>query len=78
MLKSLNTQTSKSPKGFDFDVHVDDLKEVGIEGEKWNFKKHHRYPRRCVGGKSKAVELEQLKMTVFLLIKKCFYILSSY
>jgi len=37
-LKELNVYASKYPRGFDFDVHIDDSKGVGMEGEKYNFK----------------------------------------
>lgn len=38
MLRALNIQASKYPVAFGFDVHIDDSKGVGIEGEKWGFK----------------------------------------
>lgn len=38
ILKELNIHSSKYPTAFKFDIHVDDLKGVGIEGEKYNFK----------------------------------------
>jgi hypothetical protein len=37
-LKSLNINSSKFPKAFGFDLHIDDLKGVGIESERFNFK----------------------------------------
>lgn len=37
-LKKLNVYASKYPRAFDFDVHIDDSKGVGMEGEKYNFK----------------------------------------
>lgn len=37
-LKALKIYASKYPRGFDFDVHIDDSKGVGMEGEKYNFK----------------------------------------
>lgn len=36
-LKSLNISASKFPPAFDFDIHIDDLKGVGIESERLNF-----------------------------------------
>lgn len=38
VLKSRNINSSKFPPAFDFDIHVDDLKGVGIESERFNFK----------------------------------------
>lgn len=38
VLKSQNINASKFPKAFDFDLHIDDLKGVGIESERFNFK----------------------------------------
>ena len=38
VLKSLNMNSSKFPPAFDFDLHIDDLKGVGIESERFNFK----------------------------------------
>lgn len=38
VLKSWNINSSKFPPAFDFDLHIDDLKGVGIESEKFNFK----------------------------------------
>lgn len=38
ILKSLKINSSKYPKAFDFDIHIDDLKGVGIEGQRFNFK----------------------------------------
>uniref|UniRef100_UPI00404A9D91 HAD family hydrolase n=1 Tax=Flavobacterium sp. TaxID=239 RepID=UPI00404A9D91 len=38
VLKMQNVNASKYPKAFDFDVHIDDSKGVGIEAEKFNFK----------------------------------------
>ena len=38
VLKSRNINSSKYPPAFDFDVHIDDLKGVGIESERFNFK----------------------------------------
>ncbi len=38
VLKSRNINSSKFPPAFDFDLHIDDLKGVGIESEKFNFK----------------------------------------
>ncbi|KAA1243372.1 HAD family hydrolase [Aquimarina sp. RZ0] len=38
LLKSLHTNSSKYPKAFDFDIHIDDSDGVKIEGEKFNFK----------------------------------------
>ncbi|WP_299314832.1 HAD family hydrolase [uncultured Aquimarina sp.] len=38
ILKSRNINSSKYPPAFDFDLHIDDLKGVGIESEKFNFK----------------------------------------
>ncbi|SHJ27831.1 hypothetical protein [Aquimarina spongiae] len=37
-LKSLNINSSKFPLAFDFDIHIDDSKGVGIEAERLNFK----------------------------------------
>lgn len=36
-LESLKIYSSKYPKAFDFDLHVDDSKGVEIESEKYNF-----------------------------------------
>ena len=36
-LESLKIYSSKYPKGFDFDLHIDDSKGVEIESEKYNF-----------------------------------------
>ena len=38
VLKSRNINSSKIPPAFDFDLHIDDLKGVGIESERLNFK----------------------------------------
>lgn len=38
VLKSQNINSSKYPPAFDFDLHIDDLKGVGIESERLNFK----------------------------------------
>ena len=38
VLKSKNIYSSKFPPAFNFDVHIDDLSGVRIEGEKQNFK----------------------------------------
>lgn len=38
VLKSRNINASKYPPAFDFDLHIDDLKGVGLESEKFNFK----------------------------------------
>ncbi|WP_299256385.1 HAD family hydrolase [uncultured Aquimarina sp.] len=38
ILKSRNINSSKYPPAFDFDLHIDDLKGVGIESERFNFK----------------------------------------
>ena len=38
VLKSRNIYASKFPPAFDFDLHIDDLKGVGIESERFNFK----------------------------------------
>ncbi|PKV48865.1 hypothetical protein ATE84_0880 [Aquimarina sp. MAR_2010_214] len=38
VLKSRNINSSKYPTAFDFDLHIDDLKGVGIESERYNFK----------------------------------------
>ncbi|WP_338760970.1 HAD family hydrolase [Bernardetia sp. ABR2-2B] len=37
-LKSRNINASKYPPAFGFDLHIDDLKGVGMEGERLNFK----------------------------------------
>ncbi|SNR14716.1 hypothetical protein [Tenacibaculum jejuense] len=37
-LKFRNINSSKFPPAFDFDLHIDDLKGVGIESERFNFK----------------------------------------
>ena len=37
VLKSLNISSSKYPTAFGFDLHIDDSKGVGIEGERYNF-----------------------------------------
>jgi len=37
VLTSLNISSSKYPPAFGFDLHIDDLKGVGIEAEKLNF-----------------------------------------
>ncbi|GAB5399208.1 MAG: hypothetical protein Aureis2KO_07930 [Aureisphaera sp.] len=37
-LKSLNIISSKFPSAFDFDIHIDDSKGVGIEANRFNFK----------------------------------------
>ncbi|WP_299247490.1 HAD family hydrolase [uncultured Aquimarina sp.] len=37
ILKTLNIYSSKYPPAFDFDIHIDDLKGVGIESERFNF-----------------------------------------
>ena len=38
VLKSRNINSSKFPPAFDFDLHIDDLKGVEIESEKFNFR----------------------------------------
>ncbi|WP_074410067.1 hypothetical protein [Aquimarina megaterium] len=38
VLKSQNINSSKFPPAFGFDLHIDDLKGVGIESERFNFK----------------------------------------
>ncbi|WP_299162068.1 HAD family hydrolase [uncultured Tenacibaculum sp.] len=38
VLNSLNSYASKFPPAFNFHIHIDDLKGVGIEGEKYGFK----------------------------------------
>ncbi len=38
VLKSRNINSSKFPPAFDFDLHIDDLKGVGIESERFGFK----------------------------------------
>ena len=38
VLKSQNINSSKYPPVFNFDLHIDDLKGVGIESERFNFK----------------------------------------
>ncbi len=38
ILKSRNINSSKFPPAFNFDLHIDDLKGVGIESERFNFK----------------------------------------
>ncbi|NQY07850.1 MAG: HAD family hydrolase [Flavobacteriaceae bacterium] len=38
VLKSRNINSSKFPPAFDFDLHIDDLKGVGIESKRFNFK----------------------------------------
>ena len=38
ILRSKNINSSKFPPAFDFDLHIDDLKGVEIESEKFNFK----------------------------------------
>ncbi len=38
VLRSQNMNASKYPPAFGFDVHIDDLKGVGIESERYNFK----------------------------------------
>ena len=38
ILKSKNINSSKFPTAFEFDIHIDDSKGVGIEAEKLNFK----------------------------------------
>lgn len=38
VLKSRNINSSKFPTAFDFDLHIDDLKGVGIESKRFNFK----------------------------------------
>ena len=37
-LKSLKITSSKYPVAFNFDIHIDDSKGVGIEADKHNFK----------------------------------------
>ena len=37
VLKSKNINSSKFPPAFDFDLHIDDLKGVGIESVKFKF-----------------------------------------
>lgn len=38
ILKSRNINSSKFPPAFDFDLHIDDLKGVGIESKRFNFR----------------------------------------
>ena len=38
ILKLKNINSSKYPTAFNFDIHIDDSKGVGIESEKYNFK----------------------------------------
>ncbi|CAL2077885.1 HAD family hydrolase [Tenacibaculum sp. 190524A02b] len=38
VLKSQNIKASKYPPAFGFDLHIDDLKGIGVEGRKLNFK----------------------------------------
>jgi hypothetical protein len=38
VLKKISVYSSKYPTAFGFDIHIDDLKGVGIESEKFNFK----------------------------------------
>ncbi len=38
VLKKLRVNSSKYPPAFNFDLHIDDLKGVGIESERLNFK----------------------------------------
>ncbi|GAA3642287.1 HAD family hydrolase [Flavivirga jejuensis] len=38
VLKSRDINSSKFPPAFDFDLHIDDLKGVGIESKRFNFK----------------------------------------
>jgi len=38
VLKLQNINASKYPPAFGFDLHIDDLKGVGVEGSKLNFK----------------------------------------
>lgn len=38
VLRAQNMNASKYPPAFGFDVHIDDLKGVGIESERYNFK----------------------------------------
>ncbi|MCF6142070.1 HAD family hydrolase [Flavobacterium sp. K77] len=38
ILKSRKINSSKYPTAFDFDIHIDDSRGVGIEAEKFNFK----------------------------------------
>ena len=38
VLKKRNIYSSKFPIAFGFDIHIDDLKGVGMESEKYNFK----------------------------------------
>jgi len=38
VLKQRNIYSSKFPTAFGFDIHIDDLKGVGMESEKYNFK----------------------------------------
>ena len=38
VLKCRNINSSKFPPAFHFDLHIDDLKGVGIESERFNFK----------------------------------------
>ena len=38
VLKSKKINSSKYPPAFGFDLHIDDLKGVGFESEKFNFK----------------------------------------
>ncbi|MGW9684550.1 HAD family hydrolase [Flagellimonas sp. 2504JD1-5] len=37
VLKSRNINSSKYPTAFEFDLHIDDSKGVGIEAERFNF-----------------------------------------
>jgi len=37
-LKKLNINSSKFPTAFNFDLHIDDSKGVGIEAERFNFR----------------------------------------
>lgn len=38
ILKSRNIHSSKYPTAFEFEIHIDDSRGVGIEAEKYNFK----------------------------------------
>ena len=38
VLKGLNVSSSKYPPAFNFDLHIDDLKGVEMEAEKYSFR----------------------------------------
>ena len=38
VLKKMNVYSSKYPSAFGFDIHIDDLKGVGMESKKYDFK----------------------------------------